>query len=186
MPNSTLTRETPQQAAAAFDELIWSLVGEMAADLPEDSLTNAPFIDLEPDPEPAVVMSEASHSARRPWISTAITAVLVGAFGFALGQGGPGSDAEVAMLAPSEMIPEQQFELEDRPRTIYAPAERVTPAHATNRVIIVDPVIGSEAAEAVEIVEPKVAPKKTRTKRRSKPTPTKKLAPNPSVSFEDL
>ena len=49
-----------QRRSEDFDELLWQIHGELATPAPSASLAAAPFIDLEPEPDPEY--AEAARS----------------------------------------------------------------------------------------------------------------------------
>ena len=180
MPTPTF----PHRRADEFEELLWQITGELAMTPASASLANAPFLDVEPDPEEKAEVEVSTRTAdvapelparRAPiaanWIAGLAAAALLTLGGFGVGQLTEGP----AVVTALEL--HDQGEHSGVLAVAHGPSTQIPDAPETASAV---PASKAPAA-TVEEAKPEPKPTKRRVKRKAKPKPKA-----PSVAFEDL
>ena len=175
----------PHTRANDFDELLWQISGELAMTPASASLASAPFVDLEPEPEPPTAAEPlgAHHAGRRSdgargWAAAGLAFVLAaGAFAFGTQASGEGPTATAMNFAHASAEHEFASYSEALLEEMRAPAPVVIPASALPvAAILAQPDVQVDTATPATVTKPRP---------RSKATPRKRPSP-PKVSFDDL
>lgn len=181
------TPTTHRARAAAFDDLLMQISGELALTPASETLDNAPFLDIEPDPEPQAAAPEVSPTTTAPrrapargWAAGGMALVL-GLAGFLFGSATQ-SQAEREVVAMNMASAHAERDAEAHHEGLLelrrAQPEAVIPHGPAPLAASLPKAPEPEAEKASETTKKATKP---RRKTRAKAKPKKKV-----VSFEDL
>lgn len=175
------TTHVNRRRSAAFDDLLTQITGELALTPASATWANAPFLDVDPDPEgvaeePAIAtgnsrFSDEQHPDLVKWIAASSAAVLIALLAFGAGQ----FSAHAEPVAALEHIETTE---------LHKPSSVMVVAPGTNTVIPAAPRAPS-AKNAVSEALSQAEPKRPKPRTRRRPRPKPKSQPKP-VAFEDL
>ena len=175
----------PQRRADEFEELLWQITGELALTPASASLAGAPFLEVDPDPEPdgpdAVTqtrryLSRPFQTPRTLWVAGLAAACLIALTSFGVGQ---------LTTAPAIVTALEMGDQSDEGAVMAV-------AHGPSIQIPNAPVREPGSAPATpdpeaEAETPEPAPKpKPRPKPKPKKAPAKPKPKASGVAFEDL